>query len=86
MIKLEDTVKLMTSTDYKDRFIAEYMQLMIRIKGLSTMVDKMKNNELDFKPKCTLALLTIQLTSMRDYKYYLELRAEVENIDLGGIR
>ena len=35
MIKtLKDTVELMNSTDYKERFIAEYKQLAIRYKGL----------------------------------------------------
>lgn len=35
MIKtLKDTAELMNSEDYKERFIAEYEQLIIRYKGL----------------------------------------------------
>ena len=35
MIKtLKDTVELMNSEDYRDRFVAEYKQLVIRYKGL----------------------------------------------------
>lgn len=41
MIKtLKDTVELMNSSDYKERFIAEYQQLVIRYKGLRNMLDK----------------------------------------------
>ena len=35
MIKtLKDTVELMNSEDYRERFIAEYKQLVIRYKGV----------------------------------------------------
>ncbi len=37
---LRDTVELMNSADYKERFIAEYQQLVIRYKGLRNMLDK----------------------------------------------
>lgn len=36
---LKDTVDIMCSTDYKERFIAEYKQLEIRILGLERMLD-----------------------------------------------
>lgn len=41
MIKtLKDTVELMNSEDYRERFIAEYKQLVIRCNGLRNMLDK----------------------------------------------
>ena len=37
-MELKDTVKLMQSADYKERFIAEFLQLVIRYKKLKTIV------------------------------------------------
>lgn len=33
-MELKDTISLMTSADYKERFIAEYLQLKIRYNKL----------------------------------------------------
>ena len=53
MIKtLKDTVELMNSEDYRDRFVAEYKQLVIRYKGLMNMLDKWDRGELNFEPTC----------------------------------
>lgn len=42
MIKtLKDTTELMNSTDYRERFIAEYNQLVIRYRGLRNILQKM---------------------------------------------
>lgn len=37
---LNDSALLMVSTDYKDRFKAEYFQLKIRLESLKTMLQK----------------------------------------------
>lgn len=37
-MELKDTATLMTSKDFKDRFVAEYMQLATRIDGLARML------------------------------------------------
>ena len=37
MMKLVDTVEMMDSSDYKERFKAEYAQLVIRYYGLRNM-------------------------------------------------
>ena len=52
-MELKDTVQLMQSDDYKDRFIAEYRQLVIRFKKLRKMVENWNN--LDFLPECPKA-------------------------------
>lgn len=36
---LSETINGMVSEDYKERFIAEYYQLVIRYKGLKKMLD-----------------------------------------------
>ena len=46
------------------------------------MVTKLKNDELPFKPKCSLELLTEQLVTMRKYLEVLEERARIEDIVL----
>ena len=37
-MELKDTVELMNSSDYKERFKAEYQQLSIRIGKLANML------------------------------------------------
>ena len=81
-MKLKDTAKLMESGDYKDRFKAEYYQLKIRLNGLSEMLKKYKEGTLPFKPTCEYETLYKQYVHMADYKLDLELRAELEGIEL----
>ncbi|WP_283706901.1 crAss001_48 related protein [Clostridium perfringens] len=82
-MKLNETAKMMVSEDYKERFKAEYLQLKIRITGLSNMLKKYKEGTLTFKPSCSYELLHTQLVYMECYLSTLEERAEIENIDLG---
>lgn len=84
-MKLEQTVEMMNSDDYKERFKAEYLQLKIRIDGLSLMLKKYKEGTLSFTPLCTYDLLNKQLQSMELYKSCLEERAVVEGISLTDI-
>ena len=83
MIKtLKDTVELMNSPDYRDRFVAEYKQLVIRYKGLRNMLEKWDNDELDFKPTCPRSTYNMQIKAMEDYIAVLEARAVMEGIVL----
>lgn len=84
MNKLSETVEMMNSSDYKERFKAEYLQLKIRMKGLSNMLEKYKEGTLNFKPSCSYDLLDGQLKAMDMYASYLEERAEIEDIILNG--
>lgn len=81
-MKLEDTVELMGSDDYRDRFKAESLQLRIRIQGLEKMLEGYKYNTLTFKPSCSYQLLNAQLNSMKSYASILEERARIEHIIL----
>ena len=81
-MELKDTVQMMESVDYKERFKAEYLQLKIRINGLRNMLKKYKAGTLTFKPSCSYDLLNGQLKSMEMYATYLEERAEIEGTDL----
>lgn len=80
--ELHDIIGLMCSEDYKDRFKAEYLQLKMRYNKLHKMVVKYEANKLEFKPSCDIELLKKQKAAMGNYLYCLEVRAQVEGIDL----
>ena len=88
---LADTVGLMNSGDYRDRFVAEYIQLKIRHERLN---DFNTNIEASVRTRgldngvdepihdCPAGLLREQQTAMGEYLHLLEVRAKIEDIDL----
>lgn len=80
--RLSDTVDLMRSGDYKDRFIAEYAQAMIRAQKLELLLIDYRNKTLDFIPSTDIDTLTDQLTYMNRYILILQKRAKIESITL----
>ena len=82
MKDLIDTVELMASDDYKERFKAEYYQTEIRYNKLHEMIVRYEANTLNFEPKCSIDILKKQASHMGDYLYMLEVRAEIEGIEL----
>ena len=82
MKDLKDTVDLMNSNDFKDRFKAEYYQTKIRYNKLYEMIVKYEAGTLSFTPNCSLELLKHQASMMSYYLYDLEVRAEIEKIEL----
>ena len=81
-MELKDTIDLMNSEDYKERFIAEYYQTKIRYEKLHKMLIKYEAKTLNFEPKCSLELLAEQAKHMGLYLKCLEIRAEIEGVDL----
>ena len=81
-MELKDTIALMNSPDYKERFKAEYHQTKIRFEKLHKMCDQYEAGTLDFTPACDLDLLKEQLLAMDKYLHCLELRAALEDIEL----
>lgn len=81
-MELKDTVDLMNSDDYKDRFKAEYYQTKIRYDKLRSMLIKMDAGTLDFTPTSSKVQLSLQKRYMGEYLNVLEVRAEVEGIAL----
>ena len=79
-MKLNDTIEMMTSDDYKERFKAEYYQLRIRLDGLLDMLQKWDTGELNFVPTCSREIYTKQVQAMEDYLNILLERANIENI------
>ena len=81
-MNLKETVPMMESADYKERFKAEFYQLLIRLDSLTSMLIKWENNMLDFYPKCSKETLENQVIFMKGYVDILLLRAKIEEIDL----
>ena len=85
-MELKETINGMTSTDYKERFIAEYQQTKIRYEKLKRFCDRIEASQLakieEPKHDCPLTLLIEQQDLMGQYLHVLELRAVLENIDL----
>ena len=81
-MKLQDTMELMNSSNFKDRVRAEYYQLKIRHEGLARMLKGYREGTLNFEPNCDYDLLHSQLVYMECYMNVLEERAKIENIEL----
>ena len=81
-VSLEDTIELMKSDDYKERFIAEYMQLKIRYNNLHKMLVQYDAGTLAFEPTSPILVLKNQKSFMGQYLNQLEIRAEIEGIVL----
>lgn len=82
MKELKDTIEMMNSSDYKERFKAEYQQVVIRYKKLAAMLEKWDKGELNFKPTCPRSTYNMQIKAMTDYIAVLEARAVMEDVDL----
>lgn len=80
--KLRDTIEMMNSEDYKERFKAEYYQVVIRYQKLKSMLDKWDNDQLEFRPTCPRSTYNMQIAAMTDYIAVLEARAVMESVEL----
>jgi hypothetical protein len=68
--------------DYKERMKKEYWQLKDRYDKLHKMCTKYEACVLDFTPTCSLELLKQQKKAMGEYLHCLEIRAEIEKVNL----
>ena len=83
MVKtLKETTEMMVSPDYNERFKAEYYQLMLRFRGLQSILFKWDNGSLSFEPTCPRSIYNIQIDAMANYLAILEARAVMEGIEL----
>lgn len=81
-MELKDTIELMESADYKERFKAEYYQTKIRYDKLHKMLVKYEAKTLEFELTCPIEILQDQTYYMGNYLKTLEIRAEIEKIEL----
>lgn len=75
MLKLEDTIGLMCSDNYKDRLKAEYLQLIIRLRKAEN-----KWRSMDSRMGAEGQHLLSQITAMKSYRYALRNRMEDEGV------
>lgn len=81
-LDLKDTIADMLSEDYRERFRAEYKQVVIRLSKLKAIITKYHNYELDFNINCPISVLERQLYIMEQYEAILRERASHEGINL----
>lgn len=80
--ELKETIPMMESEDYKERFRAEYWQAVIRYQKLDSMLAQWDLGTLEFLPVCPKPMFERQLSILWDYVEILRERAEQEGIDL----
>lgn len=94
-MELKDTIKGMTSEDYKERFIAEYQQTKIRyekLKAFNTKIEASRRTSYEMCKKvpspthdCPEDILREQQSLMGQYLHILEVRAVIEGIELPAV-
>ncbi len=93
-MELKDTIKMMQSADYTERFKAEYLQTKIRYEKLKAFNNRIeaagrtdyRENRVEMpKHDCPDDLLIAQQGMMGEYLHILEVRAVIEGVDLTSI-
>lgn len=79
-MELKDTVERMLSEDYKERLIAEWQQLEIRIEGLRDFLFEFDQGYLRENPPSKRLVYKNQLDAMLAYQEYLTQRIKDEKI------
>lgn len=81
-MNLKDTISLMTSSDWKERFKAEYLQTKIRYEKLRALIVKREVGEHGFETPTPLEIWKNQARYMGLYLCELEKRAVLHGIEL----
>lgn len=93
-MELKDTIEMMQSADYKERFKAEYKQTKIRyekLKAYNTKIEAAERATYGCSPSvkvempkhdCPIDLLQSQQHVMGEYLHLLEVRAVIEGVEL----
>lgn len=79
---LKDTVELMISPNWKDRFVAEYLQTKIRYEKLHKLIVKRECGKHGFDTPIPLESWKEQAYHMGLYLYELEKQAVLHGIEL----
>lgn len=81
-MKLKDTIELMTSTDWKERFKAEYLQCVIRLKKLIDYIHELEDGTKPMNYEGEKLLLGAQYGYMVSYIHALEDQSYCLGIEL----
>ena len=82
---LSNTVNYMISGDWKERFLAEYMQTKIRYEKLHKLIVKREVGKIDFDTPIPLESWKNQAKHMGLYLYELEKQAAIHGIELPSV-
>lgn len=77
-----ETIAAERIPDYKERMKQEYWQLKEKYNKLHAILVKADAGTLPFMLNCPVHLLEEQARHMGEYLYCLEVRAEIEGIEL----
>ena len=81
-MELKDIIEMMLSEDYKERFKAEYWQLKFRLERLNRLIELYNAGQLTIELSSPIIIHNQQACIMQRYMDFLELRANMEEIDL----
>jgi len=81
-MELKDTIELMTSPNWADRFVAEYLQTKIRYEKLHKLIVKKEVGKFDFNTPIPLESWKDQAHYMGLYLHELEKQAVLHGIEL----
>lgn len=81
-MELKDTIDLMISPDWKNRFLAEYWQTKIRYEKLHKLIVLREVGKHGFETPIPLESWKEQAHHMGLYLYELEKQAAIHGIDL----
>jgi len=84
-MELKDTIDLMTSSEWADRFKAEYLQTKIRYEKLHKMIVMREVGKQTFNTPIPLESWKEQAHHMGMYLYELEKQAAIHGIELSRI-
>lgn len=79
---MEIIFQLLQSDDYKERARGEYYFVLDKYEKLHRMIIKRDAGKLDFKPNCPMEQWKAQAKAMGEYLYQLEVKAEIEGVEL----
>ena len=77
-----DAMAALADSSWQDRMKKEYRELKERYEKLHRMVTKYEAGTINFTPNCPIDLLRQQKRHMGEYLHDLEIRAEIEGIEL----
>lgn len=67
---------------YKQRMYFEHLELKRKLEKLHKLIIKYEANTLDFVPSCPIELLKRQEKAMFEYLNILEVRGQIEKVEL----
>ena len=79
---LDEIIEMLKSDSYKDRAKGEYWFVKDKYEKLHRVIIRREAGKLDFKPNCPMEQWKAQASAMGQYIYQLEVKAEIEGIDL----